>query len=392
MKILIAHNEYKYPGGEDSVVDAEATLLREHGHEVQFYKRSNFELDSISRASAALSTFWSHRTVSDLDALVRQFRPDLIHVHNSFPRISPSIYWGAENNGVPVVQTLHNFRLLCPQAMFLRDGKECQKCVGRMPWPAIRHKCYRDSALQSAVTVGMIGQHRLLGSYRDKVTLYIALNEFGRDKFIQGGLPPEKIRVKPNFVASRPGTEFGQRQGALFIGRLSIEKGLHMLADAVDTLGELDLRIVGEGPLENMARERFGKGYIGIKTNSELMAMLKQCRYLIVPSIGIESFGMVAIEAFACGTPVIASRLGGLGNIVKDGVTGLLVNPGDVQDLAQKIVWAEAHPDEMRQMGRNARTEYEMKYTPQRNHAQLMDIYNEALANRGEIQNCLRTS
>jgi hypothetical protein len=176
------------PGGEDTVVEAESALLRKQGHDVQIYKRSNHEIDSISRAGAAASTLWSQRTVEDMNKVCKAFRPDIVHAHNTFHLVSPSVYWAAGDNKVPVIQTLHNFRLLCPQAMFLRNGKVCEKCVGRMPWPAVAHQCYRGSVLQSAVTLTMLSGHRILGTYRNKVNLYIALNESGRDKFIRGGL------------------------------------------------------------------------------------------------------------------------------------------------------------------------------------------------------------
>jgi hypothetical protein len=176
------------PRGEDTVVEAESALLRKQGHDVQIYKRSNHEIDSISRAGAAASTLWSQRTVEDMNKVCKAFRPDIVHAHNTFHLVSPSVYWAAGDNKVPVIQTLHNFRLLCPQAMFLRNGKVCEKCVGRMPWPAVAHQCYRGSVLQSAVTLTMLSGHRILGTYRNKVNLYIALNESGRDKFIRGGL------------------------------------------------------------------------------------------------------------------------------------------------------------------------------------------------------------
>ena len=174
MKILIAHNQYQYRGGEDSVVEAETALLREYGHEVKIYQRSNHELSTVSRANAAVSTLWSHRSTHDIREAFKVFSPDILHVHNTFPLISPSIYWAAADEKVPVVQTLHNFRLICPQAMFLREGKVCQDCVGKIPWRAVARKCYRKSLVQSAVTVTMLAQHRAIGTYQNKVIMNLA--------------------------------------------------------------------------------------------------------------------------------------------------------------------------------------------------------------------------
>jgi glycosyltransferase involved in cell wall biosynthesis len=379
MKILIAHNEYQYRGGEDVVVDAEANLLRQQGHDVQHYRRSNHELQSLSRASAAVSALWSYKTASEIKQICEHFSPDIIHAHNTFPLISPSLYWAASKKHIPVVQTLHNFRLLCPQAMFFREGKTCQQCIGKVPWRAIIHKCYRGSRIQSAVTTAMVAQHRAAGTYRNRVALYIALSEYSCQKFIQGGLPAHKIRIKPNFVESLPASRQVNRQGGLFIGRLSEEKGLDVLAKALKMAGNVQVLVVGSGPLADTARKDFGDMYVGAKTKDELTEMLAGVRYLVVPSTGIETFGMVALEAFASGTPVIASRHGGLQDLVVDGVTGLLVNPSDAADLAEKMAWAESHPDQMQKLGRAARHEYEAKYTPMRNYRMLLSIYEEAL-------------
>jgi glycosyltransferase involved in cell wall biosynthesis len=380
MKILIAHNEYQYRGGEDAVVDAEISLLRSRGHDVEIYRRHNIELAGIPRAQAAVEAVWSRRTVDDAERLCASFQPDLIHVHNSFPLISPSIYWHASRKRIPLVQTLHNFRLLCPQATLLRDGAVCEDCVGKIPWRAVTRKCYRGSTMQSAVTAGMLVAHRAIGTYQDRVTRYIALSAFCRDKFIAGGLPADRIAIKPNFAVGylpRPG---GRRRGGLFVGRLSAEKGLDVLIAATAKLPSPQIRVVGKGPLEDEVRQAFGEDYLGYMAPERTMIMMHGAQYLVAPSTGIETFGLVAIEAFASGMPVIASRQGGLGELVTDGVTGLLTVPGDADDLAAKIAWADAHPNEMAEMGRAARAEYEARYTPEANYRALMRIYETAIA------------
>jgi glycosyltransferase involved in cell wall biosynthesis len=380
MRILIVHNAYQQRGGEDAVVDAEVALLRQHGHDVELYSQHNDALKTMSRANAAATTIWSTRTGADMETVCERFKPDVMHAHNTFPLISPALYWAAARRNVPVVQTLHNFRLLCPQAIFLRDGKICEDCVGKMPWRAVAHKCYRESAAQSAVITGMLGMHRMLGTYRERVTRYIALNQFARDKYVQGGLPAARFRIKPNFVPSQAQPDWTDRSGGMYVGRLSDEKGVQVLLDAQPLLGAANVQVIGGGPLEAPVRAAFGERYLGFRPLDDIMARMLSARYLVLPSICYENSPRTIVEAFACGMPVIASRLGALMEIVDEGVTGLLFTPGNAKDLAAKIAWAESHPEEMARMGRAARAEYEMKYTPERNHELLMDIYEDAIA------------
>lgn len=380
MKILVAHNAYQHRGGEDAVVDAELALLRDHGHDVEVYRLHNDALNHMPRAAAALSTVWSQQSARDIEGLCECFSPDLIHVHNTFPLISPSLYWAAAKRAVPVVQTLHNFRLLCPQAIFLREGKICEDCVGKLPWRAVTRKCYHQSALQSAVITGMLAAHRVIGTYHERVTRYIALNKFARAKYIEGGLPAELFRIKPNFVASATLPVYDGRSGGLYVGRLSSEKGLDVLAGAVRLSRAAEIDVIGSGPLEALARKAFGDRYLGFRSLEEIMTRMSVARFLVLPSICYENSPRTIVEAFSCGLPVIASRLGALPDIVRDGVTGLLFNPGDPADLAEKIAWAAAHPGQMTRMGQAARAEYEAEYTPERNYEILMGIYDDAIS------------
>jgi glycosyltransferase involved in cell wall biosynthesis len=393
MKILMAHNSYQHQGGEDAVVNAEIELLRNHGHEVEVYRRHNREIDSMPKMAVAGSTIWSQKTYKEIEQLCNHFQPDLIHGHNTFPLISPAIFWAASHKKVPIIQTLHNFRLICPQAMLLREGKICEDCVGKVPWRGIMRACYRDSALQSGAIVSMLAAHRAIGTYSDHVTAYIALSNFSRDKFIAGGLQPEKIHVKPNFVESRIKPQWTGRDGALFVGRLSFEKGLDVLIEAEkirqslpdQTGNEKFIRIIGGGPLEETVKQAFQHQYLGHRPSEEVHALMRASQFLIAPSTCYETFGLVAVEAFSCGVPVIASRHGGLAELIKDGVTGLLFTPGDAADLARKIAWARAHPEKMLKMGQAAYTEYTNKYTPEKNYLMLQAIYRDAIpAMRGE--------
>lgn len=251
-RIVIVHNAYQHRGGEDAVVESEIALLRTHGHVVETYTRHNNEMGGMSSLVLARQTLWSNQTIRDIDALIHRYRPDVIHAHNTFPLVSPSLYWAADGAGIPLVQTLHNFRLMCLNALFLRDGRVCEDCMGKLPLKGIVNACYRGSYSASVALAGMLALHRGLGTYRNKVSRYIALNTFCRDKFIEGGLPASRITVKPNFVAwpveSDVHREHDRGNHFLFVGRLSPEKGVAVLADALALLSASTLRVAGDGP------------------------------------------------------------------------------------------------------------------------------------------------
>lgn len=388
MRILFVHNTYQHRGGEDSVVVAEIDLLRSHGHEIETYFCSNDDIAGMSSLSLARTTLWSNQTQVELADRVRRFQPDVIHAHNTFPLISPSLYWVAARADVPVVQTLHNFRLMCLNALFLREGKVCEDCMGRLPWRGVARACYRDSHAASLALSGMLALHRALGTYCTKVTRYIALNEFCRGKFIEAGLPAERVVVKPNFVdwsECRPHPDplpegGGGRNGLLFVGRLSVEKGVITLAEAMRRLPDVQLRVAGDGPkaslMDGVARVTRLGSLLGGAVREEMFRAIA----LVVPSICYENSPRTIVEAFACGLPVIASRIGALAEIVRDGETGLLFEPDNPRDLADKMTWALAHPAEMCRMGKAAQQDYALQYTPERNYRMLMDIYSAAIA------------
>lgn len=378
LRVLMVHNQYQQAGGEDAVVRDECALLEKNGVSVNLYRQHNRQVEDMPRLQVALNTIWSQRTVTEIGDLCERFRPDVIHAHNTFPLISPSLYFAARQHRVPVVQTLHNFRLFCAQAMFLRDGKICEDCIGTLPWRGVLHRCYRDSAAQSAVVVGMQGIHRALGSYRREVTRYIALNQFCREKFIQAGLPGERISIKPNFV-DLPPPLLQLRRGALFVGRLSQEKGISTLGEAAMLYPEAQLTVIGAGPEQPLIQGRRNIRLMGWQQPPAITQYMQQAAYLVMPSLWYENFPRTLVEAYACGLPVIASRLGAMAELVKDGVTGLLFEPGDANDLVKKMRWADSQPEAMQRMGLAARKEYEQKFTPETNFSQLMGIYAEAI-------------
>lgn len=380
-RVLVVHNSYQQRGGEDAVVDAEEALLREHGHTVHRYQRHNDDIGQRVPLSLACDTVWSRRTYREIAELLAEFRPDVVHVHNSFPLISPSLHWAAHRAGVPVVQTLHNFRLICPQALLLREGRVCEECVGRVPWRAVVHRCYRQSAAQSTTIAVMLQTHRALGTWKNKVTRYIALNDFCKAKFVQGGLPAERISIKPNFVdLPVPATQ--DRRDFLFVGRLSPEKGIDVLVDAEPFLPiEVRVWVAGTGPAAALLNGRPRFGLLGPLVPAQVYERMANAIALVLPSICYENFPRTLVEAFANSLPVIASRLGALESLVKDGHTGLLFTPGSAIDLAAKLSWAAAHPSEMRRMGQAARRIYEERLTGEANYEQLLAIYRQA---RGE--------
>lgn len=378
-RVLLVHNGYQQRGGEDSVVDAELALLRDGGHAVETYFRRNDEIEAMPRARLLADTLWSQRTAADVAALVQAFRPDVIHVHNTHPLVSPSLHWAAARARVPVVQTLHNFRLLCPQGMLLREQRVCEDCVGRVPWRGVAHRCYRDSAAQSAAVAATVTLHRALGTWRRKVRRYIALNAFCRDVFVRGGLPAERIAIKPNFVEV-PEAPQQPRDGGLFVGRLSVEKGIAVLAQALAASPAVMLDVIGAGELEPALRPLPNARCRGFLALPQILERMRGARWLVLPSIWYENFPRTLVEAYACGLPVIASRLGALAELVEHGTTGLLFDPGSADDLARTLQWADTHPDDMARMGANARARYDALYTPQRNLEMLNTIYAEAIA------------
>lgn len=380
LRILVVHNAYQHRGGEDSVVDAEVAMLQQHGHIVKVYLRHNDDIANMGKVQLVRDTLWSLKTLDDLAGIVRDFHPDVIHVHNTFPLISPSIYQAASIARIPIIQTLHNFRLLCPQAIFMRDGQICEDCLGKNPWRAIVRRCYRQSVAQTAVLTGMLVYNRARGVYRNKVTRYIALNEFSLNKYIQGGLPAERFRVKPNFVPDLGVPDFDRlRQGLLFVGRLSEEKGLSVLGRAFDSKLHGTLRVAGAGPDADKVSGLPGIKMLGAVKPLEVRAQMDCSLALVLPSICYENMPMTLLEAYSAGLPVIGSRLGALADLIEDGVTGLLFEPGNAEDLRAKLTWAVNNPHAMLQMGRNARALYLDKYTPDKNYAYLMQIYHDAI-------------
>ena len=389
MKILMVHNYYRENGGEETVFAAESALLWEYGHDVIPYTEDNRQASGESPWVAGMNAVWSRRSQRALGRLLEEKRPDVVHFHNTFLRISPAAYYTCQEHGVPVVQTLHNYRPLCPAATFFRDGHVCEECLGRtITTPAVVHGCWHGSRAQSLAPAAMVSVHRAFGTWQKQVDLYVALSEFSRRKFIAGGFPADKIAIKPNFVAPDPGEGSGDGRFALFAGRLSAEKGVPTLLDAWKRLaGRIPLVIAGDGPLAGLVqqatRDDPAVRWLGSLPHAQLIELIGQASFLVFPSECYENFPLVLVESFACGRPVLATDLGAAAEIVDDGRLGLHFHAGDAADLAGKAAWACDHPAQMAEMGRQARSEYEEKYTAEDNYRRLMDLYERATKSRG---------
>jgi len=378
--VLSVHNHYRQTGGEDRVFASETALLEQHGHTVLRHEDNN-ERISPAAIGTARDAVWSRRSFRRLESLAQTNAIDVAHFHNTFPLISPSAYYAVRRAGVPVVQTLHNFRLICAGATLSRNGSACESCIEhRSVLPGIAHACYRNSRPATAALSTMLAVHRLVGTYQRQVDTYIALSSFARRKFVAGGLPGDRVVVKPNFVSPDPGVGQGRGGYALFVGRLSEEKGLKTLATAWRTATAIPLRVVGDGPLSDTAWPE-GVTLLGVQPQEQVMALMQNATILILPSTCYENAPLTIVEAFACGLPVIASDIGSLPEFVRHRHTGLLFSSGDPQDLARQVRWAFEHPEELRAMRVNARREYEEKYTAERNYKMLMTIYEMAIEN-----------
>lgn len=388
MKIVMVHNTYQQPGGEDVVFNQERQMLEQSGHRVVTFCRSNWEANEYKgamRIVLAQQAIWNANCRKAFLNLLREEKPDVVHVHNTFVMISPSIYSACSEAGIPVVQTLHNYRLLCPAATFFREGKICEECLPGSLWPSVKHSCYHNSQAATAVVAGILRFHRTIGTWNRHVSRFVVLSEFARQKFIEGGMPADKLCVKPNFVHPDPGLYSGNREYAVFAGRLSPEKRVLTLLEAWKRCAQtFPLHVIGGGPdqqaLEQEAADLNLHDIVfrGQLPRETTLAEIARARFLIFSSEWYETFGVTMVEAFACGTPVIASNIGAMKEIVKHGKTGLHFRPGDPDDLAQTVTWAWSHPDEMRVMGMAARREYEAKYTLEKNYPVLMRIYEAA--------------
>lgn len=376
------HNRYLQRGGEDQSTELEVELLRSKGNHVELLVEDNVRVAEIGRVRAGIRATWSREAHSTVARRLDQESFDLVHVQNFFPLLSPSVHWAARAAGVPVVQSIRNYRLHCANGLLFRDGAPCSDCLGRpVPWPAVAHACYQDSHLGSGAVVSSQVIHRAIGTWRRCVDAFITLTEFSRNLLVSSGVDSSRVHVKPNFLSPDPGPGPGGT-GFLFVGRLSDEKGLSTLLEAWERLSDREIRleIVGTGPLEDyVARnsDRFPNvRWTGALPHDEVIRRMGRVRAVIVPSLSFETFGRVGMEAFARGTPAIVSRHGALEELVEHEKTGLHFEPGDPADLARQVERLHHGPEAW--MRSEARNEYLARYEAQQNYARLMQVYASA--------------
>lgn len=405
LRVLQVHNRYRVHGGEDAVVEAEAALLRSHGHAVAALLRDNADLEDspFAATAAAADALWSLSARREMAQVLSVFRPDVVHVHNTWPQVSPSVLGAVRAAGVPLVATLHNVRLLCPQGMFLRDDRPCTDCLGRTPWPAVWHGCYRGSRPQSAVLGASVALHRILGSWA-AVDAWITLSESSRRTFTSAGWPAETLHVRPNFSpeVDDPPPPPG-REGLLFVGRLSPEKGIDVLAEAVRRCRSaghsFPLTVLGDGPQAAELAALPGVVCRGRAGAAEVSMAMARSRALVVPSRVAEHSPRVVIEALAHGLPVVGSDLGAVPELLAAPVdadaappilphAGWLVPAGDAGALAQAMVTAHdegsTDPDRALARHRLGRALHAARHAPAVHAAALAGIY--AAAARRALQ------
>lgn len=389
MKVLLAHDYYRSsaPSGEDAVFRNERVLLESKGIEVILFERFNDDIDDSTfgkRLGVALDGAWSKKIYRDLTEVIRREQPDVAHFHNTFPLISPSAYAACHDNGVPVVQTLHNYRFICPGALLMRDGKPCEDCIGTTLLPALRYRCYRGSLTATGALVWTIASNRWRGTYRNRVNRYIALTQFAAEKMIAGGLPENRMEVKPNFLPDAPAVGIGGGGFALYAGRLSVEKGIQTLVNAWKNIKGLQLKVLGDGVLREqlvaqVRRDGSGVEFLGFRPRQDILSLAAEAEMMVIPSECYEGFPMAVLEAYACGTPVVASRIGSLDEIVQEGETGMKFEAGNADDLVSKVNALHTDKALLMEMRHNARAVFDQNYTAEMNYSNVMGIYQRAI-------------
>lgn len=388
MRVLVLHNYYQQSGGEDRVFESETALLEAQGHEVIRVVGSNAEITGQSPIKVLCNALWNRSVADELRRLIKDHRPDIAHVHNVFSVLSPAVYHVLHNAGIPVVQTLHNYRLACPNARFMREGLDCTLCRGQtLAWPAIRYRCYQASFLSSIGMAATLTLHRLMKTWTRCVDLYMAPSNFVKHQMMASGLPASRIIMKPHFIADPGETSRQDRSYALFLGRLEQEKGILELINAWRHLPGFPLHIAGDGPLRSIIENKLkdpALGHVsllGWMPRPEIETQLSHARFVVVPSLWKECFGLSAIEAFSYGIPVLASPNGSLPEIVQNRQNGFIVDPNNVSELVSRARSLYEDTPLWTKMAEGARKDYLSLYSPMIGYKALMDAYTLAIDN-----------
>jgi len=387
VKILFIHNKYKQYGGEDVAVELETEVLIKKGHEVRSILFDNTTIGSFfSKITAGFRSVYNFSSARLISKAILQFKPDVIHIHNLFFAASPSVIYAANKHKVPVILTLHNYRLICANALLLRNNQVCELCTQKkIPLAGIKYKCYRDSSVASALVTAITGIHKISATWKNKVSTYITLNEFSRSKLLHSslGVPEHKMITKPNFIPD-PGEGNSDRENFfLFAGRIAKEKGVHVLAKAFTYMPGYKIIIAGDGPERKLLQENFSPYsnifFAGQMEKKQVSEYMKKCKAFICPSIWYEVAPLTIIEAFATGTPVIASRLGSMAETIIDGFNGLHFTAGDADDLRKKIELFMKATEQHSMFYKNARQTYQQKYHEDIHYNAVLKIYEDAI-------------
>ncbi|MFD0317794.1 glycosyltransferase [Streptomyces flavalbus] len=395
MHVLVVHNRYAsaQPSGENKVVDQEVALLREGGHRVGVFERRSDDIAARSlpgKAALPLLVPWNPAVRRQLAARLRAERPDVVHVHNVFPLLSPAVLAACADAGVPAVATLHNYTQVCPPGTLQRDGRPCSECVGGSPLPAVRHGCYRDSRLATVPLAVSLSVNRR--RWWSGVTRFLCISAAQREVLVRSGMPRERLAVKHNFVPDPDARRTGPGEHLLYLGRLAETKGVRLLMAAWDELAAaggvgVPLVIAGTGPLERevtaWAAGRDDVRYVGLYDPAQCRAAIARSVAVVAPSTWLEAFGLVVVEAMAAGVPVVAAGHGAFVELVEEGVTGLLHRPGEPASLASSLRRISADPARNREMGEAARRRYEQDFSPAVGLERLVDEYRTAIKTNG---------
>jgi glycosyltransferase involved in cell wall biosynthesis len=390
MKILQAHNIYQQAGGEDVVVEAEKQLLEDHGHDVvQYIRHNNAIKQPAQKIRLLFSAHYSRRSRKDFGNWLRTEKPDIVHVHNFFPLITPAIFDACRYFEVPAVLTLHNYRIIYPNGLLMHNGQIDERPLHKSAYSCVKDKVYRDSLLQTAVVAHMIEYHKRNNTWNSKVDGLITFTNFSKSKFVEYGIKPEKLSIKPNFIQDQPNIaklnhEARHHEFYVFVGRVSKEKGVETLIDTWQKLPDkIPLVIIGDGPQAASLREKSRSNpniiWKGYQKKDITLAYIKQAKALLFPSVWYEGFPMTILEAFSLSTPVISTNIGSQAEIISDGYDGMHFKVGNAEDLAAKIKLIEEEPGLPKNLGDNARRTYLSKYTPDINYQILQGIYESVL-------------
>lgn len=385
MKVLVVHNRYFERGGEDVVVENTIRLLRKFDHEVIIYEHSNHEIEQFSfleKIKLAISkVVWSKKTYQEVRKLIQKEKPDIVHTHNIFVLISPSVYYACQDESVPVVHTFHNYRFLCANGSLFRNGHVCLDCLKGNYGSALVHRCWKDSFIITFIFMRMLRIHFRRKTFQDKVDAYIALTDFGKELFVRGGIPRHKIHVCSNFVDVKEEKRQNFENFAIFAGRLVDHKGVYTLIEAFKKNSTHKLVLIGDGPaykeLEEKTAAMSNVKLLGRLSYKDTMDYLKKAAFLIFPSEWYEGAPLTVIESLAYGVPVLIGDIAFKGEGIQESGSGLEFKTGNSDDLAEKIKYLMNNRNILIQMGERARELYEARHTPEKNYNTLMQIYNK---------------